>query len=328
MLKAPIDIVLPSNKADVMLNHLLLPIYAENLKAFGAICLCAQMDDADIDRIKERCDEVGLELRVAKRPRYDEPSMTYLRRTAWDLSDAPYTLHVDDNIEFLPGAAEFFTQSTVAKQDGCGLVLHGAVFGAGRYKDEIRAFNGRLPATANGMLWLADFPPWSDEQTKLKANTEEWLLCANANSNGLWVGKRFYTPTRHRNLGNYISRDNHSYIHDLNICEKNCLRVTAELMGVDHYKKVRWNRGLDIPEKYTKKLPPVPRQPSKRLGKVTISGVDYPSLPKALQAQGYTTTPDTFTPPDISTPQMTRMRKELIELGETYFDKIHIYRRK
>ena len=285
-----IDVVVPSNNALSMARFLLSDESIAEIGAMGgAVCLCAQFGYDDLRLVKSITDRAGIELRINQQPQSERPSMTRLRSAAWKLSTAPISLHLDDNIELLPGAADFFLKLVPS---GAGLVLCGHVFGSAAAGKNLRAFRGKVPSMAGGMLWLSKMPPYRAEQTHLLGGCEEYLMAANANSYGEWIGKQFYTPTQHHGRKTKVTPGDPSFIHDLSIAKRNCLKVAAEIMGAKSYKSIRWNKNVAIPSQFTA---PIERSEKWKesyknrgaLGKVWIDGVEYPSLTEGLAAHGF-----------------------------------------
>ena len=297
-MKHEVSVCVPSNSAGALLSFLLRDKSAAELRELGPLCLCLQMESHDIKAIERTAKAKGLDVRITTKPATNTPSLFELRRASVELAAAPPLLLLDDNIELLPTAAQFFKDSITQAQryERCGMVLHGSHFGAGVFDDGLFVFSGDTPSMGNGILWLSQQEPFTAAQARLTGGAEEIVLAANINVAGEWIAKRFYTPTKHHGLKKCSNNAPHS--HNLLVAKQNAFAEASALLNSDVGLRWNgWNKNVAVPNIARRPL----RDPKRTrnwaasygkgqrsaLGAVLANGVEYENLRALWDEMGW-----------------------------------------
>lgn len=240
----PIDIAVPSNNPNALRRYLLSETSAAELARLGALCVTAQFSAEDAISLDAVANQVGLRVRWTFEPQEELPSMCRLRRLACSLTETQAILHLDDNIELLSGAAEFFKETLgMLPEHNFGACLFGGAMGAGAHGNVLRSYAGDWPSMSRGIITTIP-EPFKLVQDRLVGGAEEFVLCANVRAAGKFIARRFLTPTKHHGVvGRYVVDGSDSMIHRLDIAEMNCLAEAASIMRCEDYRKIRFGRG-------------------------------------------------------------------------------------
>jgi len=240
-----IGLILPSNRPDTCDKMVFSTESLGNLSGLSATFLAAFQDpvsELDAARFEGRCKDHGLGFRCTWREQNGTPSMFDLRQTAADLMpDADVFVFIDDNFEFLDGAAAVYDE--VARfccdvSDASVIQCQGSLGGGSFGRAVKRSTTHHWTGTERGLFLRNDFDGliFPRDALGLVGGYEE-LIAAYWRINKFNYYKRFFVPVKHSGRTKTLDMRNRfeptgnavGPIHDLQIAEQNAFAYLREL---------------------------------------------------------------------------------------------------